>query len=145
MRCAAVVASDSARTLSWPKPVTTSVTRSNSASSNNALPVSAHPAAVAPRRPPPATRVSTYERRRDGSAVKVDPELVPLGREIRRLRKERGLSQEALADLAGLHTNYVGGIERSERNVGIKALFVLARGLRVPARHLFPSEETELA
>lgn len=54
-----------------------------------------------------------------------------MGREVRRLRKERGLSQEALADLAGLHPNYVGGIERGERNVGIKALFALAKGLGV--------------
>jgi len=37
--------------------------------------------------------------------VKVHPELLPLGREVRRLRKERGLSQEALAGLAGLHPN----------------------------------------
>jgi transcriptional regulator with XRE-family HTH domain len=69
--------------------------------------------------------------------VKVDPELVPLGREVRRLRKERGLSQEALADAAGLHTNYVGGIERGERNVGIKALFALARALELPVSRLF--------
>lgn len=63
--------------------------------------------------------------------MKVHPELLPLGREVRRLRKERGLSQEALAELAGLHPNYVGGIERGERNVGVKALFALARGLGV--------------
>lgn len=69
--------------------------------------------------------------------MKVDPELVPLGQEVRRLRKERGLSQEKLAELAGLHTNYVGGIERGERNVGIKALFALARGLGVPIAALF--------
>ena len=68
--------------------------------------------------------------------MKVDPELLPLGREVRRLRKERGLSQEALADAAGLHTNYVGGIERGEHNVGIKALFALARGLGVSPAEL---------
>lgn len=68
--------------------------------------------------------------------VKVDPELLPLGREVRP-RKERGLSQEALADLAGLHTNYVGGIERGERNVGVKALFALARGLSTEPAALF--------
>lgn len=72
-----------------------------------------------------------WRRRDDRLRVKVDPELLPLGREVRRLRQERGLSQEALADLAGLHTNYVGGIERGERNVGVKALFRLARGLGV--------------
>jgi transcriptional regulator with XRE-family HTH domain len=74
--------------------------------------------------------------RGDRPRVKVDPELLPLGREVRRLRKERGLSQEALADLAGLHPNYIGGIERGERNVGVKALFRLARGLDVKPRDL---------
>jgi len=71
--------------------------------------------------------------------VNVDPELLALGREVRRLRKERGLSQESLADLAGLHTNYVGGIERGERNVGIRALLAMARAAEQAAfwlRHL---------
>ena len=79
------------------------------------------------------------EGRRDASRVKADTDLIALGREVRRLRKERGLSQEALADLAGLHTNYVGGIERGERNVGVKALFRIARGLKVDLAALFPS------
>lgn len=67
----------------------------------------------------------------------VDPELLALGQTVRRLRVERDLSQEELADLAGLHRNYIGGIERGERNVGVKALFSLARGLKVEALELF--------
>jgi transcriptional regulator with XRE-family HTH domain len=55
---------------------------------------------------------------------------------IRRLRAERGLSQEGLADLAGLHRTYVGSIERSERNVSIDNISRLATALRVPPADL---------
>lgn len=49
-----------------------------------------------------------------------------LARNLRRLRAERGISQEELADLAGLHRTYVGSIERSERNVSIDNIEKLA-------------------
>ena len=69
--------------------------------------------------------------------MEADPELLALGQTVRRLRIARDLSQEELADLSGLHRNYIGGIERGERNVGVKALFAIARGLKVEADALF--------
>lgn len=69
--------------------------------------------------------------------VKDDPDLLALGREARRLREALDLTQEELADRAGLHPNYIGRIERSESNVGVKALFKLARGLGVSPAALF--------
>ena len=59
------------------------------------------------------------------------PHRLALGRRVRALREERGWSQEDLAEVAGLHRNYVGGIERGERNLGIDNLMAIARTLDV--------------
>jgi transcriptional regulator with XRE-family HTH domain len=44
---------------------------------------------------------------------------VAVGRAIREFRTEKRLSQERLADKAGLHRTYLGGVERGERNVSL--------------------------
>lgn len=45
------------------------------------------------------------------------PILEVFGQNVRRLRVEQGLSQEQLADKAGLHRTYIGMIERAEKNI----------------------------
>ena len=60
----------------------------------------------------------------------VDPRII-FGKRVRALRLERRLSQEKLAELADLHRNYVGGVERGERNVSLVNIVKLAHGLSV--------------
>jgi transcriptional regulator with XRE-family HTH domain len=54
-----------------------------------------------------------------------------LASNIRRLRQEQGISQEALADLAHLHRTYIGSVERKERNVSLDNIERLAIALGV--------------
>ncbi len=45
-----------------------------------------------------------------------------VGKNLRVYRESRGLSQEAFADLLGVHRTYMGGIERGERNLTLRSL-----------------------
>ena len=60
-----------------------------------------------------------------------------LGRNLRRQREARGLSQEAFAELMGVHRTYWGGLERGERNLTLRSLERLADQLEMPALALF--------
>jgi transcriptional regulator with XRE-family HTH domain len=56
---------------------------------------------------------------------------------VRELRKEKGLSQEALALTCDLDRTYIGGVERGERNVSLLNIQKIADALGISARELF--------
>jgi len=57
--------------------------------------------------------------------------LVQLGKRVRALRQQRGISQEALADLAEIHRNYISQIEGGKRNLSFFNVVKIARALKV--------------
>ena len=59
-----------------------------------------------------------------------------VGQNVKRIRKERGWSQEELAFESGLHRTYISGIERGARNPTIVILARLAETLRVTVDQL---------
>lgn len=63
-------------------------------------------------------------------------QLKKLGTRIRRLRKEKGISQEDLANEAKIERSYMGAIERGERNPSFDKLVSIARSLKVPTSQL---------
>lgn len=60
-----------------------------------------------------------------------DRTLAAFGRNIARIRTQKGFSQDALAEKADLDRTYVSGIERGVRNPGIKTVLRIARALGV--------------
>lgn len=62
--------------------------------------------------------------------------LISLGETIRAARKAKGLSQEALAELADIDRSYMGGIERGEHNLAIMSLLKIADALGIKASSL---------
>jgi len=61
---------------------------------------------------------------------------IRVGKNIRKIRENRGLSQEALSDLAGVHRTYIGMVERAERNITLVSLEKISKALRVSMKDL---------
>lgn len=64
------------------------------------------------------------------------------GKTLRILREKRNLSQEELADIAGLDRSYISGVERGKRNVSLRNIHKIAEAMKVPVRKLFESQTT---
>lgn len=64
--------------------------------------------------------------------------LVEFAAKVRNRRHALSLTQEELAERSGFHVNYIGGIERAERNPSLTSLIELAKGLNCSAKELIP-------
>jgi transcriptional regulator with XRE-family HTH domain len=71
--------------------------------------------------------------------------LVALGQAVRDRRRDRGLTQEQLAESAGLHPRYISDVERGRRNVGISNLDQLASALGLGLAQLMAEVERHRA
>jgi transcriptional regulator with XRE-family HTH domain len=60
------------------------------------------------------------------------------GQRLRKLRQDRGWSQEELAARSQHHWTYIGGVERGERNPTLLVIASLAKALKVKIADLFP-------
>lgn len=71
---------------------------------------------------------------------KKNPILSSFAAKVRNRRYALSLTQEQLAERSGFHVNYVGGIERAERNPSLTSMLALAKGLDCSLKNLIPDE-----
>lgn len=74
--------------------------------------------------------------------MKLNSEILnQFGNKVRKLRKEKGISQEELAHRADLHRTYIGMIERAEKNITLINIEKIANALEVTIEQLFENEK----
>lgn len=62
--------------------------------------------------------------------------LIKFGQRVRELRQEKNLTQQQLADISGLHKNYIGMIERGERNPSLVNIEILSKSFEISISEL---------
>ena len=68
-----------------------------------------------------------------------------IGQRVRNYRNQCGLSQERLAETAGLHPTYIGQIERGEKNVTIESISKISEALNLPLSKLFEKLDSRIS
>jgi transcriptional regulator with XRE-family HTH domain len=66
-----------------------------------------------------------------------EPILLLFGANVQKYRKKLGLSQEQLAEIAGVHRTYIGMVERAEKNITLCNIEKIAKALKVQIQELF--------
>ena len=65
-----------------------------------------------------------------------DERMVVFGKRVREVRKGKGISQERLAEMAGIDRSYMGNIERGEKNITLKKAYEICDALDVEIQDL---------
>ena len=65
-----------------------------------------------------------------------DERMIAFGKRVREMRKSKGISQERLAEMAGIDRSYMGNIERGEKNITLKKVYDICDALKVEIREL---------
>ena len=68
--------------------------------------------------------------------------LLKYGQVVRKIRLEKGISQETLADLSGLHRTYMSDVELGKRNVSLENIDRIANALEVSISEIFKQIES---
>jgi transcriptional regulator with XRE-family HTH domain len=63
---------------------------------------------------------------------------IAFGQKVRARRHEIDMTIEELAEAADLNHNYIGSVERGERNIGLENIIAIAKGLKCSAKDLMP-------
>ena len=66
----------------------------------------------------------------------IDERMIAFGRRVRELRNSKGISQEKLAEMAGIDRSYMGNIERGEKNITLKKAYEICDALDVKIEDL---------
>ena len=65
-----------------------------------------------------------------------DERMVTFGKRVREMRKAKGISQEKLAEMAGIDRSYMGNIERGEKNITLKKIYEICDALQIDIKLL---------
>lgn len=65
-----------------------------------------------------------------------DERMIAFGKRVREVRRNKGVSQEKLAELAGIDRSYMGNIERGEKNITLKKVYEICEALGVDINDL---------
>ena len=80
-----------------------------------------------------------YCKKLSKSTISMNTQILKkFGEKIRRIRRERGISQEKLAHEAGIERSYMGAIERGERNPTLLKIYKIVTTLKVNSSELLP-------